>query len=97
MIRHLLFSATALILTSGVTSAQNQPSQDKTDVPAALQSTTPDKPPIANVPELQLTWRVCLDGRLRDKHPRCRRGRETKSKLQHLAARASNQMQTEWL
>ena len=51
MKKHLLFAATALILTSGVTSAQNQPSQDKTDVPAALQSTTPDKPPIANVPE----------------------------------------------
>ena len=51
MTKYLFFAATALILTSGVTSAQNQPSQDKTDVPAALQSTTPDKPPIANVPE----------------------------------------------
>jgi hypothetical protein len=45
------FDATALMLTCGVTSTQNQPPQDKTDVPAALQSTTPDKPPIANVPE----------------------------------------------
>jgi hypothetical protein len=70
MTKPLSLAATALILSSGVTSAQNQPSQDKTDVPAALQSTTPDKPPIANVLELQLTWRVCLDGRLRDKHPR---------------------------
>jgi hypothetical protein len=51
MTKHLLFAATALILTPGVTSAQNQPSQDKTDAPAALQSTTPDKPPIANIPE----------------------------------------------
>jgi hypothetical protein len=49
MTKHLLFAATALILTPGVTSAQN--SQDKTDAPAALQSTTPDKPPIANIPE----------------------------------------------
>jgi hypothetical protein len=40
MTKHLLFAATALILTPGVTSAQNQPSQDKTDAPAALQSTT---------------------------------------------------------
>ena len=51
MTKHLLFAATALILTPGVTSAQNQPSQDKRDAPAALHSTTPDKPPIANVPE----------------------------------------------
>jgi hypothetical protein len=51
MTKHLLFAATALVLTSGVTSAQNQPSQDKRDAPAALQSTTPDKAPIVNVPE----------------------------------------------
>ena len=51
MKRHLLFAATALILTSGVTSAQSQPSPEKTDEPAALQRTTPSKPPIANVPE----------------------------------------------
>ena len=70
MTKYLFFAATALILTSGVASAQNQPSQDKTDVPAALQSTTPDKPPIANVPEAATEWRVCLDGRLRDKQPR---------------------------
>jgi hypothetical protein len=49
--RHLLFVATALILTSGVTSAQNQPSQDKTEEPATLQRTTPGKPSIATVPE----------------------------------------------
>ena len=47
----LLYAATALVLTSGVTSAQNQRSQDKTEAPTALQSTTPDKPPIANVPK----------------------------------------------
>jgi hypothetical protein len=32
------------------------------DAPAALQRTTPGKPPIANA-RLQLTWRVCPDGR----------------------------------
>jgi hypothetical protein len=51
MTKHLSLAATALILASGVTSAQDQPSQDTTDVPAALQRTTPDKPPVANVPE----------------------------------------------
>ena len=29
MTKYLFFAATALILTSGVTSAQNQPSQDR--------------------------------------------------------------------
>jgi hypothetical protein len=38
MTKHLLFAATALILTPGVTSAQDQPSQDKTDAPALLQA-----------------------------------------------------------
>jgi hypothetical protein len=49
--RHLLFAATALILTSGATSAQNEPSPDKTDAPTDLQRTTPGKPPIENIPE----------------------------------------------
>ncbi len=53
MTKHsLLYAATALVLTSGVTSAQNQRSQDKTEAPTALQSTTPDKPPIATVPKV---------------------------------------------
>jgi hypothetical protein len=52
MTKHsLLLAATALVLTSGVTSGQNQQSQTKTDAPTALQSTTPDKPPVAIVPE----------------------------------------------
>jgi hypothetical protein len=51
MTKHLLFAATALVLTSGVTSAQNQPSRDNGDPPDALQSTTPDKPASVNVPE----------------------------------------------
>ena len=38
MTKYLFFAATALVLTSGGTSAQNQPSQDKTDVPAALRA-----------------------------------------------------------
>ena len=53
MTKHsLLYAATALVLTSGVTSAQNQRSQNKTEAPTALQSTTPDKPPIATVPKV---------------------------------------------
>jgi hypothetical protein len=43
--------ATALLLMSGGASAQNLPSQDKINAPTALQSTTPDKPPVATVPE----------------------------------------------
>jgi hypothetical protein len=38
----------ALLVSSGVASAQNEPSSD---APTALQSTTPDKPPVATVPE----------------------------------------------
>ena len=51
MTKRLLFAAATLILTSGVTLAQDNPPQNETDVPAALQNTPADKPPIANVPE----------------------------------------------
>jgi hypothetical protein len=52
MTKHsLLFAATALLLTLGAASAQNQNPQGNTNAPTALQSTTPDKPPEATVPE----------------------------------------------
>jgi hypothetical protein len=47
--RLLLLAGTALVLMSGVTYAQ-QP-QDTKNAPTALQSTTPDTPPVATVPE----------------------------------------------
>jgi hypothetical protein len=49
--RLLLLAGTALVLMSGVTYAQNQQPQDTKNAPTALQSTTPDKPPVATVPE----------------------------------------------
>src|SRR5260370_28915076 len=52
MRKQSLFVALAAVLVgSSVASAQDQPSQDKTNAPTALQSTTPDKPPVATVPE----------------------------------------------
>jgi len=47
--RLLLLAGTAHVLMSGVTNAQ-QP-QDTKNAPTALQSTTPDTPPVATVPE----------------------------------------------
>jgi hypothetical protein len=46
----LLLAAAALLVISGVASAQNQTSQDNS-APTALQSKTPDKPPVATIPE----------------------------------------------
>ena len=46
----LLLAVSTLVLTSGIT-AESEGSQDKTDATTALQSVTPDKPPIAIVPE----------------------------------------------
>ena len=40
----------ALLVTTSV-AAQNEPSQDTLNAPSALQSTTPDKPPVTTVPE----------------------------------------------
>jgi hypothetical protein len=52
MTKHsLLFAATALLLTLGAASAQNRDSRGNTNAPTALQRTTPDKPPVATVPE----------------------------------------------
>lgn len=46
----LLSGAAAVLLILGGASAQNLP-QEKTSMPPALQSTTPDKSPAATVPE----------------------------------------------
>jgi hypothetical protein len=46
----LLLAAAALLVISGLASAQNQSPQDNS-APPALQSTTPDKPPVATIPE----------------------------------------------
>ena len=52
MTKHsVFFAATALLLTLGAASAQNQNPQGNTNAPTALQSATPDKPPVATVPE----------------------------------------------
>jgi hypothetical protein len=45
----LFVGIAAVLVSSSVASAQDQPSQ--TNAPTALQSTTPDKPPVATVPE----------------------------------------------
>jgi hypothetical protein len=111
MTKHLSLAATALILSSDVTSAQDQPSQDTTDVPAALQRTTPDKPPVAKVPEAATDVVVYRGGRRRDKHPTYRRrwvlrwaapatseNRPTKSKMRTPPPGfVAPQMQTKWL
>ncbi len=46
--------AAALLVSSGVASAQKQTPQqyDKSSAPTALQSTTPDKPPATTLPEV---------------------------------------------
>jgi hypothetical protein len=52
MSKQLFFGiAAALLMSSGAASAQNEPSQDTINAPTGLQSTTPDKPPVATVPE----------------------------------------------
>jgi hypothetical protein len=51
MRKHVLFAAAALVVSTSVAAAQNQITQDKTSASTAVQSTTPDKPPIATVPE----------------------------------------------
>ena len=52
MTKHtLLFAATALLLTLGAASAQNQNPQGNTNAPTEFQSTTPNNRAIATVPE----------------------------------------------
>ena len=48
--RFFFVIAAALLVTTSVI-AQNEPSQDTLNAPTALQSTTPEKPPVATVPE----------------------------------------------
>jgi hypothetical protein len=48
--RFFFVIAAALLVTTSVV-AQNEPSQDTLNAPTALQSTTPEKPPVATVPE----------------------------------------------
>src|SRR3954447_4076701 len=43
--------AAALLMSSGAASAHNEPSQDTINAPTGLQTTTPDKPLVATVPE----------------------------------------------
>jgi hypothetical protein len=47
----LLVAAASLLVSCGVASAQYQTSPDQLNAPTALQSTTPDRPPLATVPE----------------------------------------------
>lgn len=47
----LLLGAASLLLSCSVASAQYPTSQDQLNAPTALQSTTPDKPPVTTVPE----------------------------------------------
>jgi hypothetical protein len=61
MSKQLFFGiAAALLMSSGAASAQNEPSQDTINAPTGLQSTTPDKPPVATVPEAPRTLQVFL-------------------------------------
>jgi hypothetical protein len=50
----VMLAAAALLVSSGVTSAQKQTPQqyDKSSAPTGLQSTTPDKPPATTLPEV---------------------------------------------
>jgi hypothetical protein len=49
-IESLLVAAT-LFVTVGVASAQNEPSQDTMRAPTGVESTAPNNPPVATVPE----------------------------------------------
>jgi hypothetical protein len=42
---------TALLVTVGVASAQNEPAQDTMRAPTGVESTAPNNPPIGTVPE----------------------------------------------
>jgi hypothetical protein len=47
----LLAAAAALLMTSGVASAQNEPSQDTMRAPTGVESTAPNNPPVNTIPE----------------------------------------------
>ena len=46
-----LLVAATLFVTVGVASAQNEPSQDTMRAPTGVESTAPNNPPVATVPE----------------------------------------------
>ena len=46
-----LLVAATLFVTVGVASAQNEPSQDTLRAPTGVESTAPNNPPVATVPE----------------------------------------------
>jgi hypothetical protein len=47
----LFIVAATLLVSSGVASAQNEPSQDTMRAPTGVESATPNNPPVASVPE----------------------------------------------
>jgi hypothetical protein len=51
MRKQWLLIAATLFVTMGTASAQNEPSQDTMRGPTGLESTAPNNPPIATVPE----------------------------------------------
>ena len=51
MRKQWLLIAATLFVTVGTASAQNEPSQDTMRGPTGLESTAPNNPPIATVPE----------------------------------------------
>ena len=51
MVKESVFVVAAALLVTTSVSAQNAPSQDTKNAPTGLQSATPDKPPVATVPE----------------------------------------------
>jgi hypothetical protein len=46
-----LLVAAALFVTGGVAFAQNEPSQDTMRAPTGVESTAPNNPPVATVPD----------------------------------------------
>ena len=53
MRKQWLLIAATLFVTVGTASAQNEPSQDTMRGPTGLESTAPNNPPIATVPEVR--------------------------------------------
>jgi hypothetical protein len=47
----LLLAAVALLVSVAMASAQNEPSQDTMRAPSGVESTAPNNPPVATVPE----------------------------------------------
>jgi hypothetical protein len=51
MNKQSLLVAATLFVTVGMASAQNEPSQDTMRAPTGVESTAPNNPPVATVPE----------------------------------------------